>query len=65
MYMMYLQRTAWYVKYLQSIYFAMGPHQGNLKVESVVAAGHLAVTYGGRLLYLWIFFAVKPANQFC
>ena len=46
----WLQRYEWFFELSNQCF-----NQGNLKGESVVAAIDLAVTYGGELLYLWIF----------
>ena len=31
--------------------------------RGICCGGHLGVTYGTELLYLWIFFVAKPAKQ--
>ena len=48
------------VNMLTVFYYLMST-QGNLKGE---CGGHLAITYGGELLYLRIFLSLGPPNNF-
>ena len=53
--------------FLLQEFFLHLPHQPRKSVrvkEGIYHGSYLAVTYGGELLYFWIFFIVKPTKQF-